>query len=89
MLVKGLTENRDRAWALTSHVVGQLPLVLAEMRGVDAETAQKELDDTGGESKRAQRTVAEGITSPMGHGTLESTALVPAATPAESLEIPL
>ena len=48
MLVKGLTENRDRAWALTSHVVGQLPLVLAEMRGVDAETAQKELDDTFG-----------------------------------------
>ena len=46
MLVKGLTENRDRAWALTSHVVGQLPLVLAEMRGVDADTAQKELDDT-------------------------------------------
>ena len=40
--------------------------------------AQKELDDTGGESKRAQRTVAEGITSPRGHGTLESTALVPA-----------
>ena len=42
------------------------------------EKAQKEFDDTDGASKRARRTVAEGITSPMGHGTLESTALAPA-----------
>ena len=40
--------------------------------------AQKELDDTGGESKRAQQTMAEGVTSPMGHGTLERLELVPA-----------
>ena len=42
------------------------------------EKAQKEFDDTDGASKRARRTVAEGITSPMGHGTLESTVLAPA-----------
>ena len=42
------------------------------------EKAQKEFDDTDGASERARRTVAEGITSPMGHGTLESTALAPA-----------
>ena len=40
--------------------------------------AQQELDETGGESERAQRVVENGITSPMGHGTLESLALVPA-----------
>ena len=42
------------------------------------EKAQKEFGDTDGTSERARRTVAEGITSPMGHGTLESTALAPA-----------
>ena len=40
--------------------------------------AQQELDETGGESERAQRVVANGITSPMGHGTLESLMLAPA-----------
>ena len=42
------------------------------------EKAQKEFDDSDGASERARRTVAEGITSPMGHGTLESTVLAPA-----------
>ena len=40
------------------------------------EKAQREFDDSDGASERARRTVAEGITSPMGHGMLESTALV-------------
>ena len=42
------------------------------------EKAQREFDDSYGASERARRTVAEGITSPMGHGTLESTVLAPA-----------
>jgi hypothetical protein len=42
------------------------------------EARQKELEDTNGESERAQGALEHGITSPMGHGTLETTALVPA-----------
>ena len=41
------------------------------------EQAQEELEETDGESQRAQRILANGITSPMGHGTLASTGLVP------------
>ena len=41
------------------------------------EAAQQELEETNGESERAQRVLAHGITSPMGHGTLASTGLVP------------
>ena len=40
--------------------------------------AQQELEDTNGESERAQRVLANGMKSPMGHGVLENTALVPA-----------
>ena len=40
--------------------------------------AQQELEDTNGESERAQRALANGITSPMGHGIFEHTGLVPA-----------
>jgi hypothetical protein len=42
------------------------------------EEAQQELEDTDGDSKRAQRTLEHGILSPMGHGTLASIVLVPA-----------
>ena len=42
------------------------------------EAAQQELEETNGESERAQRGLAHGITSPMGHGTLESLVLSPA-----------
>ena len=42
------------------------------------EAAQQELEETNGESERAQRVLAHGITSPMGHGTLESLMLAPA-----------
>jgi len=48
MIAKGLLPQRDRAWAVTQHVIEQLPIVLAEMRGVDAVTAEAELDDTFG-----------------------------------------
>ena len=41
--------------------------------------AQEELNVTNGESNEAQRALMKnGITSPMGHGTLESLVLVPA-----------
>ena len=40
--------------------------------------AQEELDATNGESNEARRALENGITSPMGHGTLESLVLVPA-----------
>jgi hypothetical protein len=40
--------------------------------------AQAELDETNGESNEAQRALENGITSPMGHGLLESLVLVPA-----------
>ena len=40
--------------------------------------AKKELEETHYESERALRILRTGITSPMGHGRLESTALVPA-----------
>lgn len=42
------------------------------------EAAKKEIEETKGESERALRTVASGIVSPMGHGTLKSLALTPA-----------
>ena len=57
MVAKGLLPQRDRAWAVTQHVIEQLPIVLAEMRGVDRETAAAELDDTFG--PRFQRPVSE------------------------------
>ena len=40
--------------------------------------AQEELDATNGESNEARRALENGITSPMGHGTLESLMLAPA-----------
>ena len=42
------------------------------------EAAKKEIEETKGESERALRSVASGIVSPMGHGTLKSLALTPA-----------
>jgi hypothetical protein len=39
--------------------------------------AQEKLDATNGESNEARRALENGITSPMGHGTLESLVLVP------------
>ena len=48
MVVKGLPPQRDTAWGITQQVITQLPLVLAEMRGVDAETAAAQLDETFG-----------------------------------------
>ena len=49
------------------------------------EAAQQELEETNGESERAQRVLAHGITSPMGHGTLASTGLVPVMVPVLAL----
>ena len=49
------------------------------------EAAQQELEETNGESERAQRVLANGITSPMGHGTLASTGLVPVMVPVLAL----
>ena len=40
--------------------------------------AQEKLVATNGESNEARRALENGIMSPMGHGTLESLALVPA-----------
>ena len=42
------------------------------------DAAKRELEETHYESERALRILRTGITSPMGHGRLESTALVPA-----------
>ena len=42
------------------------------------EASRQELEETNGESQRAQRALADGIRSPMGPGTLKSTGLVPA-----------
>ena len=39
--------------------------------------ALKELQETGGQSNRAIRTLTTGLTSPMGHGKLEATTLIP------------
>jgi len=33
MVVKGLLPQRDTAWGITKHLITQLPIVLAEMRG--------------------------------------------------------
>ncbi len=48
MVVKGLPAQRDIAWGITQQVIIQLPLVLAEMRGVDAETAAAQIDEVFG-----------------------------------------
>ena len=48
MVAKGLASQRDTAWGITQLVITQLPIVLAEMRGVDAETAAAQLDETFG-----------------------------------------
>ena len=49
------------------------------MKQVMLAAAQEELNVTNGESNEAQRALMKnGITSPMGHGTLESLVLVPA-----------
>ena len=61
-------ETYERA-AIERHIAEKLTML---------EAAQQELEETNGESERAQRVLAHGITSPMGHGTLESTALAPA-----------
>ena len=39
--------------------------------------AQAELESSNGESERALQVLAAGMTSPMGHGVLETTALAP------------
>ena len=48
MVVKGLPPQRDTAWGITQQVITQLPLVLAEMRGVDAEMAAAQIDEIFG-----------------------------------------
>ena len=55
------------------------------MRQKMLEQAQEELEETNGESRRAQRILANGITSPMGHGTLASTGLAPVMVPVLAL----
>jgi len=50
MVAKGLMDQRDRAWGITQILIEELPIVLAEIRGVDKEAADAEIESTFGYS---------------------------------------
>jgi len=71
MVVKGLLPQRDTAWGITKHVITQLPLVLAEMRGVDAATAAATIDEAFGYPGTRASTPSKSSSSSLDEGEEE------------------